>query len=389
MKRCLESAKPVIDYVSICDTGSTDDTVDLIETWCTENNIPVTIHYEPFKNFGYNRSLSAQLATKTYPEADYLLLLDADMILEVKQSFDKANLEHDQYMILQYNNVIEYWNVRLIKTTLPWKAYGVTHEYWDIDRSKINEEQPIKQGKLIHLKIDDQEDGGSKENKFKRDKQLLLDGIRDLTTPAHLKVRYMFYLGQTLSAMEEFTESIKWYKKRVKAGGWDEEVFYSLLKIGCCYEDLAHQVAGERDQITQEAEESGQMFDLEAMDRLAQEEEQCLALATISYMKAWQSRPQRAEPLYRLAKMYREQANYHIALMFALKGKETPFPEQDILFVDYGVYEYLLDFEISVSAYYIEEKRGIGRQAQQRLQAKMKQLPDYVAASVRDNAKFY
>ena len=29
--RCLNGVKSIIDYVSICDTGSTDDTVELIE----------------------------------------------------------------------------------------------------------------------------------------------------------------------------------------------------------------------------------------------------------------------------------------------------------------------------------------------------------------------
>lgn len=387
--RCLESAKPVIDYVSICDTGSTDDTVALIENWCVENNIPGTVHYEPFKNFGYNRSVSAELTKKAYPDADYLLLLDADMILEVNDSFDKANLEHDHYMILQYNDALEYWNVRLIKTSLPWKAYGVTHEYWDVDDSKVNKKRVPTKGKLFDLKIDDQEDGGSKDKKFKRDKQLLLEGILDLKTPADLKVRYLFYLGQTLCTLEEYKESIQWYKQRIKAGGWDEEVFYSFLKIGCCYEQLAYQVAAKREQKTQEAKENESLLAHETINLLVEEEEQYVALATVSYMKAWQSRPQRAEPLYRLAKLYREQANYHVALMYAVKGKEIPFPKEDFLFVDNGVYHYLLDFEISVSAYYVEEKREIGRVAQQCLQAKINQLPDYIAVSVKDNAKFY
>ncbi len=75
-----------------------------------------TVHHEPFKNFGYNRSLAVSLAQKTYPEADYLLILDADMILEVDPEFDKTSLTEDHYLTLQYDIHIKYWLTRLLKS---------------------------------------------------------------------------------------------------------------------------------------------------------------------------------------------------------------------------------------------------------------------------------
>ena len=41
--------------------------------------------------------------------------------------------------------------------------------------------------------------------------------------------------------------------------------------------------------------------------------------------------------------------------MYALQ-KEIPFPKDDLLFVDYHVYDYLFDYEISISAFYIPHK---------------------------------
>ena len=61
MERCLNATKSIVDFVSICDTGSTDHTPEIIENWCKENEIR-TVHHEPFKNFGYNRSLAVSLA---------------------------------------------------------------------------------------------------------------------------------------------------------------------------------------------------------------------------------------------------------------------------------------------------------------------------------------
>jgi glycosyltransferase involved in cell wall biosynthesis len=307
IERCLDSAKPIIDFVSICDTGSNDQTPEIIEKWGQENNIPVTMHYKPFKNFGYNRSLAISLAQETYPESDYLLLLDADMILEVDSKFDKSSLNESQYLTMQYLGQIKFWLTRLLKNSLPWKSVGVTHEYWDIDYERLNPEQhPYYNtiGKLDSLVVNDQEDGGSRTDKFERDKRLLLEGIQDESTPSFLKIRYMFYLAQTYMCLDELQEAIKWYKKRVTAGGWAEEVYYSLYQIGICYERLAAICSTKREQIVKEYTENP-LINQSAIDHLLEEEEKSYALAIQYYQNSWEYRPCRAEPLYQLAKMHR------------------------------------------------------------------------------------
>lgn len=392
IERCLNSAKSIIDFVSICDTGSTDNTPEMIENWCKENSIPGTVHHQPFKNFGYNRTLALSLAQETYLEADYLLLLDADMILTVSPHFDKSSLEYDHYLTMQYDDQIKYWLTRLLKTSLPWKSVGVTHEYWDIDRSRLGTDQSTyleTKGTLDSLIIYDQQDGGSRIDKFERDKRLLLEGINDQTTPPDLKIRYMFYLAQTFFCLDELEESIQWYKKRVEAGGWVEEVFYSLLQIGLCYERLANISSFKREQLIKESKENKSIMDHSTIDSLIHQEEQFFALATTYFQNSWEHRPSRAEPLYHLAKMYRIKSKHNIGLMYALQGKEIPFPKDDILFVDYHVYDYLFDYEISICAYYVENKRYLGHTALKRLQSKIKQLPLNIARDVESNSKFY
>jgi glycosyltransferase involved in cell wall biosynthesis len=391
IKRCLDSAKPIIDFVSICDTGSNDQTPKIIEKWGQENNIPVTMHYEPFKNFGYNRSLAISLAQETYPESDYLLLLDADMILEVDSKFDKSSLTESQYLTMQYLGQIKFWLTRLLKNSLPWKSVGVTHEYWDIDYERLNPHLHPNYntiGKLDSLVVNDQEDGGSRTDKFERDKKLLLEGIQDESTPSFLKIRYMFYLAQTYICLDELQDAIIWYKKRVNAGGWAEEVFYSLYQIGICYERLDAICSTKREQIVKEYTENS-LMNQSAIDHLLEQEEKSFALAIQYYHNSWEYRPSRAEPLYQLAKMHRLKGNNNIGLMYAIKGREIPYPKDDILFIDYHVYDYLFDYEISICAYYIENKRYLGRDAQGRLQKKIKELPTIIAEIVTSNSKFY
>ena len=56
--RCFDSLKPYIDYIVISDTGSTDNTVELIETYLEKNEIKGKVYHDEWKNFGYNRSKS-------------------------------------------------------------------------------------------------------------------------------------------------------------------------------------------------------------------------------------------------------------------------------------------------------------------------------------------
>jgi glycosyltransferase involved in cell wall biosynthesis len=392
IERCLNSAKSIIDYISICDTGSTDGTPEIINNWCSENNKPGTVHFATFKNFGFNRTLAISLSQETYPEADYILLLDADMILEIEQPFDKSSLDKDQYLTPQYNDQIKFWLTRLLKASLPWRSVGVTHEYWDIDRSKLKT-GPFSffdtKGRLNNLVINDQQDGGSRTDKFARDKRLLLEGVQDPLTPPDLKIRYMFYLGQTYLCLDEYKDSIYWYKKRVEAGGWVEEVFYSLLKIGLLYELLSNRASECRKELIKKSERNSSVVDPSIIEELILEEEQFFALATTYLQNAWEYRTCRAEPLYHLAKMYRMKSKHNLGLMYALQGKEIPFPKEDILFVDYHVYHYLFDFEISICANYLSSKLELGRAAQKRLESKIDQLPQNIADAVERNSKFW
>ena len=63
----------------------------------------------------------------------------------------------------------------------------------------------------------------------------------------------------------------------MEAGGWVEEVFYSLLRIGFCYEQLANRSANKQHEVT-EADEK---------ENAKKQEEQYTALAVLYFQKAW------------------------------------------------------------------------------------------------------
>ena len=69
------------------------------------------------------------------------------------------------------------------------------------------------------------------------------------------------------------------------------------------------------------------------------------------FLAAYNYRPSRAEPLYQIAKYYRETKMYSVAYLFGKMGVAIPYPE-DVLFVEKGVYEWALLDELSISAYW-------------------------------------
>jgi tetratricopeptide (TPR) repeat protein len=316
LKRCLEAVENVVDCFCICDTGSTDKSVEIAKEFLKTHKGCLT--HEPWKNFGYNRTVSfvnAQKFIKKKLKWDtskvYGLLLDADMVF-VSKNLKEQNLTEIGYKIIQINGCLEYYNCRFVRMDYAWKCVGVTHEYWD--------------GPTINLPksicyIDDVNDGGCKNDKYERDEKLLRQGLVD--EPEN--VRYLFYLAQTLKCCRRYEESIKFYKKRIKAGGWHEEVWYSYYMIGECYLNLKN------------------IINFEKWMQLA-----------------YQYHPARSESLNKLTEHYRIHGLHHKAFHYARVGDSVPFPKNDILFVESHIYNGKFLYEKSILDYYVNQDKKIG-----------------------------
>ena len=284
MERCLESVKDIVDYISICDTGSTDNTVEIIEQFMRKHGIPGIVHHHEWRNFGHNRTLSVQAAQEALEkngfslENTYLLLLDADMLLVVDDDFTKEGLKTNSYHVLQKSSSLSYYNTRLLRASLPWESRGVTHEYWECD---LSEQKEI----LTTLVIDDRGDGGCKDDKYERDLRLLTQGLKDEPN----NVRYMFYIAQTHKCLKNFADAIRCYKIRIAVGGWGEEVWYSKYMIAECYEEM------------------------EYWDH-----------ALTWYLEVYNYLPHRAEPLWKIARYYRYNGQHQLAHLLAKHGASIP-----------------------------------------------------------------
>ena len=301
--RLLESVLPIIDTYVICDTGSTDNTPEIITSFFNKHNIPGEVITEPFKNFGYNRTIALKAAKG---KATYALLLDADMIFKIEPTFDKEKLTQGAYMIIQKGGGLNYYNTRLIRLDINASCVGPTHEYYDLPQGTVNE-------KCDSIWINDIGDGGCKGDKFERDIRLLKQGIEEEPTNG----RYYFYLANSYFNSGKHQESINYYKKRIDLGGWVEEIFYSYLNLG-----HAHMKIG------QDGE------------------------AIFAWMNGYNHHQTRSETIYEICKYYREKGKNKLAMIFCMLGKEIPYPKNDTLFIHKDVYETGFDYELSILGYY-------------------------------------
>jgi hypothetical protein len=339
IKRCLTNALAIADAICISDTGSTDGTVKLLCDFMPSLPVPAKLVQHEWQNFGHNRTLAFQ-ASQNFcaelgwnPETTYALLIDADMNFAKTPAYDKNAMVANGYRIKQKTPGLEYYNTRLVKLGYPWTCRGVTHEYWDGADCEP----------LDTIYINDIGDGGCKSDKFVRDERLLKKGLED--EPKN--ERYMFYLAQTLKDLKRLPEAIEMYKRRIDAGGWYEEIWYSMYVISKLYFEL------------------GNLTEMEYWG-----------------LKAFDTNKNRSENIYFLTKVFREKNMYYKAWHYLQMGLNIKRPNE-MLFLEYAVYEHLFKYEKTILNYYIQpHKQGDS----------MRDIIDYLnhhGGPTYSNLKFY
>ena len=233
--RCLNSVKPLIDYVLIVDTGSTDGTQDVIKNWLEENNISGEVIDEPWKNFAYNRSFAlSELRKREF--IDYSLMIDADEILIFEDGFDankfKSGLKHGLYDVKTDFGGFTYYRNSITSNKLESRYDGVVHEFLVIDGEYT---KGTAEG-FFNRPIQDSARNKS-GNKFAKDVLLLEEALSGEVSD-WLRSRYTFYLAQSYRDSSDKVNSLKNYLKRAEQGFWNEEVYISLYTAGKLMQEL-------------------------------------------------------------------------------------------------------------------------------------------------------
>ncbi|MER6981430.1 glycosyltransferase [Streptomyces carpinensis] len=316
IRRCLESVRPLIDTWVIVDTGSTDGTQDVIRE--VYSDLPGELYERPWKGFDGSRTEAIELARAT---ADYLFFIDADDVMKLEPGFRMPELTCDAYRVNIRKGPVAYWRRALVSTRLSWRYVGVLHEYLEcgsrVDLGTLEGAEMVIVGGGGRLRNE-----GTKE-KYLRDARILQEGLAK--EPGN--TRYAYYLAQSWFDAGEYEKALEAYDSRVAMGGWAEEVYSSRLWAARLAELLERQPA-------------------EVMDR---------------YLRAYESRPSRAEALGDLARLCRSGQRWSLAHMFARQAARIPFPGNGEVLVEPDWYEWRALDELAVSAYYVgecEEAKG-------------------------------
>tara|TARA_B110001450_G_C17663810_1_gene498556 strand:+ start:2671 stop:3849 length:1179 start_codon:yes stop_codon:yes gene_type:complete len=325
IERCLNSVKDSIDYWVICDTGSTDNTQIIIKEFFKKHNIPGELHEDEWIDFGYNRTKAFDKAKASIfnkkefgneNKPKYYYVIDADDIYvgdPLKEKLTYA-MEKDSYCLtIKYKKLI-YIRKQLFNVKQNWRYVGVLHEFAECDKINYTKDTLLNSHVLANT-----EGARSKDpNKYKKDAQILLNGIKKEPNNA----RYYFYLANSFFDCNDFKNAKFYYYRRIEMKGWDEEVYYSMYRFAVCKSKL---------QITNDFEEV--LYD---------------------YLKAFNYRKTRLEALYEIIRYYRNKNNFALGYAYGMLGYEASkkYPK-DMLFINNEIHTYKFIDELSVCAWWV------------------------------------
>ena len=301
------------DYYVICDTGSEDNTKEVITQFFTSKNVKGEIHDCTWKDFGYNRTEALE---KAYDKTDFLFIFDADDKIHGEFSLPEM-LKEDKYDF-KFGTGFEYKRPLLVNNRKKWKFIGVLHEF--LVCSEESKEAVFLDGNYYI----ESGKSGSRSNdpkKYEKDAAILVNAC-EIEKDEGLKCRYAFYAAQSFKDSNQTDKAIEWYEKVVnKLSNWPQEKFFSCIMIG----NLCLQ--------KNQNEKSMQY-----------------------YLKSIEFDSDRIEGIVQVANYYQKTNHHLLAHLLCEKYKDKLPNYSDKLFINTNDYQDQLDFINSISGFYCNEK---------------------------------
>lgn len=210
----LESVKEHTDALIIFDTGSVDNTTEIIKAFSEKNQINLYLIQGKFIDFSTSRNTLLDYCDKI--DVHYLLLLDCNDELQGGDNlrlFAKEQLKIDcnAYLVCQkwWSGVREkYFNVRFVKNRCGWRYFGPVHE-WFRDTTTLSPEPRFERIKIpdnVVLYQDRTKDNNKSGKRFIRDYEILKAEYKKNPTDS----RTVFYLAQTCECIG-YTDEAHYY----------------------------------------------------------------------------------------------------------------------------------------------------------------------------------
>lgn len=346
----LNSVKDIISCMIIYDTGSIDNTINILKEFSEKHNIPLHLKQGEFIDYSTSRNVLLDYAD-TIDDVDFLLLLDCNDELRgskelLKFANSRRNTKDTAWLVCQewfsgdYN---KYYNIRFIRARCNWRYKGVIHEYLQkTDDSKIDISEKISPKVILFQ--DRTLDDDKSFKRFTRDRELLLKEHQK--TPEC--TRTLFYLAQTCACLGKEVEAYTFYEKRSRLKGFNEEQFHSFLRMGNIARNyILLNSNPENTNIDDDNDDNDNNDEMRLFKSFTWEN--CLQ----SYMKAFECLP-RVECLLPIIEHYIACEKWHQAFLFGMMACELPYPKE-ISFIDNNAYEYKRWHLMGSIAFYVKQ----------------------------------
>lgn len=326
IRETLESVAQYIDFWVVADTGSTDNTLQVIQEFFLSRNIPGKLFQHEWKGFDVNKTI---MFDRARGHCNYILHLDADDLLVGDFSFSTGESGMDRYYFNTKRGANNYKSIVLWHGHHQWKWCGVAHT-----TVKCLNKRELTTGDLSDRPFfHHSRDTGSRSHdpeKYYKDALKLQDQFFNtlVSDPDNLNNRSVFYTAQSYYDSHHWKEASQWYALYTRLKGtWFEEEFESNLRVAHCMRQM-------------------KMDD----DPLVEE----------YYIRAIRLIPERAEGYYHIGRLFnarKEWTKAYDMLRIALSKNFVKCQQKYTLFVNRNCYDkYVMD-EIAVCCYWLNRKQ--------------------------------
>jgi glycosyltransferase involved in cell wall biosynthesis len=227
IQRCLNSVIGLVDEIVIVDTGSTDNTINIVKQFRSIS----LFNFNWCDDFSKARNFSIEKTT-----GDYVLVLDADeFIINGTRSELESTMQRDSIGKILIDSHFkkenqEYHAKAYVSRFFPKsiRYVGAIHEQLDSDKPRVNLNLTVKH------------DGYFETNKSERNIPLLLKEVKRNPADPY----YLFQLGKELRISKRYEQSFHFLKKAYELSNLSvpfyEEIILELINSGkeCGKEEL-------------------------------------------------------------------------------------------------------------------------------------------------------
>lgn len=302
IESCLRRVLPHIETWCIVDTGSSDDTRQIIERVMA--GVPGELHRRPWVDFAHNRTECFELARDL---GDYALVLDADDEWVAPDGFAWPDVDVDAFEMRICMEDVVWHRLQALATCRPWRWEDPVHASPVLDSAPRVHRLDVE----IRAHATGHRHVVAPVEKYKRDAEI----YERLLAGDPTNRRHAFYCAQSHRDAGQITDAMRWYSRRAQLGGWSEEVWYSHYQLGL----LSEQIGADEQAVTY-------------------------------LLRAHDVDPERAEHLVALSRVARGAGRPALALLAAQVAAGLPEPSRT-LFVEPSAYRWRAADELALASW--------------------------------------